>query len=169
LYDPNVGYGSANLQVGNYFIRLGPLAAEKNNGVQVYYADDGRRVDVMGDGEGIQCVAEIVQHEQIHISFHRLVHDPAWHDPNLSYDDNDRDGVLDVHEPTLMGIATDPGDPDTYRVAIALNWPKYATYGDNEFRAQLNMTKLTFQIYPEKDWANPGCQHANQYGPRVNP
>ena len=40
----------------------------------------------------------------------------------------------------------------------------YATYGDEEIRcrkAELNVTNY----YPRLDWANPGCQSKNQFGP----
>jgi hypothetical protein len=151
--------------VGNYFVYIGYGAAEKNNGIKVYYSDTGERVDVTGMGEGIQCVAEIVQHENGHISLHRVVKDPAWQDPLLTYplDDADGDGVPDIFEPTLHGIATDPNNANTYNI------PGRGTDGDDEVRCLRLEMDLTIPYYPGKDWANPGCQHKNQYGPTVNP
>ena len=125
-------------------------------------------ISAMGNGIGIQCVAETVQHENGHINLDRIVNDPAWRDPLLAYPLNDTDGdyVPDIFEPTLMGIATDPNDPDTYRVRDI--YPSYATFGDEDIRCQLLELNLTIAIFPEKDWANPGCQHKNQMGPKNN-
>jgi len=89
--------------------------------------------------------------------------------PHLTYplDDDDDDEVPDIWEPTLMGIATDPNNPDTYNVGE--HYPPTATYGDAEIRCQMLETELTFSVFPAKDWANPGSQHKNQFGPKVNP
>ena len=42
-----------------------------------------------------------------------------------------------------------------------------------EVRCYLRERDNTIPVYPEKDWANPGCQHKNQFGPKpmvmVNP
>jgi len=112
-------------------------------------------------------VAEIIRHERGHLNMHKvfrlLYNTPA---------DTDRDRIPDADEPDYLDIATDPADPDTYLTAQTLNHPPYATYGDEEIRCRLLETKEDFvhsyEIRPEKDWAAPGCQHVNQWGPKVN-
>jgi len=56
-------------------------------------------------------------------------------------------------------MISDPNDPNTFSV------PGYADLGDNEIRCRKVELTLTIPIFPEKDWANPGCQSINQNGP----
>ena len=158
-------YGAAHLEVGNYFIRLGRIAATTNNGPETYTNSVTlATVMVTGNGKGIQCVAETIQHEWGHINIHRVAYDPTWQTPGVSYHDNDGDYVPDVLEPTLMGIATLTNNPNTFQLP-----PPYPSYGDSEIRCRLLELDLQpVPIYPVKDWANPGCQHKNQFGPQAN-
>jgi hypothetical protein len=43
--------------------------------------------------------------------------------------------------------------------------------GDDEIRCWLSETNVVINVnyYPSMDWANPGCQHKNQFGPKVTP
>jgi len=163
-YDPNEELGVAYREVGNYSIRLGEYAADFNDGPHTYSSATAT-VTAAGSGRGIQCVAEIIQHEMGHINIHRLVHDPAWQDPSLTYPlvDSDGDGVPNIWEATLMGLATATNNPNTF------NLEKYPTNGDDEIRCQLLEMNLTIPFFPEKDWANPGWQHKNRVGPKVTP
>ena len=41
-----------------------------------------------------------------------------------------------------------------------------ATCGDNEINAVYQSKTNPYEFDPTKDWANPGCQHKIQCGPR---
>jgi len=41
-------------------------------------------------------------------------------------------------------------------------------YGDDEIRGYIAETNGTITVYPERDWANPGYQHKNQFGSKEN-
>ncbi len=53
-------------------------------------------------------------------------------------------------------------NPDTYQISLSNR--KYAPYGDNEIRCRKVELDVT-NYHPEIDWANPGCQSKEQFGP----
>ena len=133
-------------------IRLGALAAETNSGPETYSKADNSTITVTGEGNGIQCVAETVVHENNHIFLYNLLQGRA---------DNDSDGIANDDEPTLQDVNTDENLSDTYQMG-----GDYITYGDNEIRCR-NMEKSELSYNARADWANPGCQSKNQFGPIV--
>ena len=102
--------------------------------------------------EGIKSVAECVYHEQLHVGTNQQFGEPAEND-------RDEDGIPDVAEADYLGIKTNPDDKHTYPMS------QYPANSDTEIRPWVHMRSFPFQIYPKKDWANPGCQHKNYSGP----
>nr|MCR5751006.1 hypothetical protein [Kiritimatiellia bacterium] len=143
--------GSDNL------IRLGSIAADALAGPTNYTSSlpGYGSVTVEGHGKGIQCVAEVLQHEQHHIDIYNRFHEQG--------EDPDGDGVPTSVEGTLDGISTHPDNPNTYN----LDPDTYQNYGDNEIRCRKIEMTLSIPIFPNLDWSNPGCQHKNQFGPVV--
>jgi len=120
-------------------------------------------VTVGREGKGILCVAETVQHEMIH--FDNWLKYRSTPTLKAQYPDVDNDWVPDALEITgFMGVMTATNHPNTYGMGYGL-----AGNEDEEVRCHLNQIHLTFPIFPEKDWSNPGCQHYNQWGPKVTP
>ena len=115
-------------------------------------------ITVGGSGKGIQFVAENLQHEYEHLYVRQQLN---------MLPDSDGDGIPDQMEASYKGIMTSPNNPDTYH--IRFRWSQYALSGDQELRARRAETDKTITLHPERDWANPGSQHANQFGPKVNP
>lgn len=60
---------------------------------------------------------------------------------------------------SYSGIASDRDDDDTY------NMNYFSPPGDNELRARNIELNLTIPIHTNRDWANPGCQNMNNFGP----
>ena len=111
----------------------------------------GLLLTVTATGKGILCVAETVEHEVHHLTiFNRLGANP----------DGDGDGVANADEPTLDGVNSDPADPDTYNMGGT-----YSGYGDNEIRCRKKELSISITVFPRLDWANPGSQSKNQFGP----
>ena len=154
IYADDASYGYV-IPGKDTILRLGPDAPTTNTGPENYEA--GREgygaITVTGSGKGIQCVAETVQHELHHLELYNKFHGQA--------EDPDEDGIPSSVEPTQDGISTHPNDPDTYRMGGG-----YSLYGDNEIRCRKHELSLTISVYPDKDWANPGCQSKSQFGPR---
>ena len=156
LYDSTAEYGYTLPRIDS-LIRLGSESAMDNTGAKTYTSsiDGFGSVVVTGNGNGILCVAETIQHEAHHLDiygrFHKLGEDP------------DGDGIPTSEEGTLDGIATHPNNPDTYNMG-----GRYKSYGDDEIRCRKMETFRLIPVYPNLDWANPGCQHKNQFGPKVS-
>lgn len=147
-------------------VRLGPLAATTNSGPETYTSNLTNTtvspavpygsLTVAGQGEGIQCVAETVEHELYHLVTYEEARGKV---------DADNDGVADSMEPTWAGIPSATNNADTYNMTEF--WGSvYQDYADDEIRCRLRELDLSFEIYPEKDWANPGSQSRNQFGPK---
>lgn len=154
IYADDASYGYV-IPGKDTILRLGPDAPTTNTGPENYEAgrDGYGAITVTGSGKGIQCVAETVQHELHHLELYNKFHGQA--------EDPDEDGIPSSAEPTQDGISTHPNDPDTYRMGGG-----YSLYGDNEIRCRKQELSLTISVYPDKDWANPGCQSKSQFGPR---
>jgi hypothetical protein len=150
-YDATAQFGYARPSVDS-IIRLGPLAPTTNTGPETYRKKDMTRITVTGQGKGIQCVAETVTHEQNHLTIYNQFKGAT---------DSDGDGVGNTGEPTYQSIATDPQDPDTYQMSGS-----YSSYGDNEIRCR-NIELSPISYSPRLDWALPGCQSKDQFGPQV--
>lgn len=144
-------------------IRLCDLAPEANSGPETYASSranegygsppDGTII-VTGQGKGIKGVAETIQHESEHIYIYNTYGSQA---------DNDGDGIPNTSETTNTstsygGVASDFNTSDTYHMA-------YGTYSDQELRCRKKELTLTINIYTNLDWANPGCQSKNMFGP----
>ena len=141
------------------WIRLGSKAAGTNLGPEIFTSQLAGfgPITATGQGKGIKCVAEVVFHEQHHLDIRDNYH-------NLG-DDPDGDGIPTSLEGTLDGMATHPGNPDTYNMKDYRS--EYDSYGDNEIRCRKISVDCTIPVYPDRDWANPGCQHKHQFGPSV--
>ena len=156
VYDgTETGYGYT-IPKQDSIIRLCWEAARNNYAMTYSAATNYGNITVGGYGQGIRCIAETVQHEQEHID----IYQKFKHLLN-STDDSDGDLIPNAFESTYRGIATDPNNPNTYQIQ------NYPTKGDHEVRCQRVEEVLTISIYPERDWANPGCQSYNQFGPQV--
>lgn len=150
-YDSTASFGYCQPSSGDT-IYLGPDAPDANTGPETY--DSGGttygKITVTGVGKGIKCVAETIQHEQQHILNYKA----------KGKTDTDGDGIDDTAEATLCGIKSDPNDPDTFNMGGS-----YSSYGDDEVRCRKVENELTITYHTDKDWANPGCQSKNKYGP----
>lgn len=159
IYDgPHGGWGYSKPSVDS-IVRLSVLAPMANSGPEVYKSGISYgSLTVTGVGKGIKCVAETIEHERHHILIYQSFHQAIAGDATL---DPDGDEITGPGEGTLDGIKSDPTDGDTFNMGGG-----YSSYGDNEVRCREVERKLTIQYYPEKDWANPGCQTLPvPYGP----
>ncbi|MCR5750754.1 MAG: thrombospondin type 3 repeat-containing protein [Kiritimatiellae bacterium] len=160
-YDGTISYGLTKPSLDK-LIRLGPEAAEDNSGPETYTNTcTHAMITVTGQGKGIQCVAETIQHEQHHIDTYNRFHSQG--------NDPDGDGIPTSEEASYDGISSSPNDSDTYN--LKAESASYQSYGDNEVRCR------KIEVYPEPGkqipyypnlaWANPGCQHKERFGPTV--
>jgi hypothetical protein len=156
IYDASADYGYVMPGVDS-ILRLGPLAADANSGPEVFNSQNTTygSLIVTGQGEGTLCVAETVEHELYHLTIYQDVQ---------SKTDTDYDGVADSSEPNLTGVSSDPNNGDTYRMRDVYG-SVYLSYGDNEIRCRKKELDHTVQVFPAQDWANPGGQNMNVYGP----
>ena len=158
IYDNQSGVYGYVLPSQDRKLRLGNAAATLNDGP--HFCSSGSTtygsLTVTGTGSGIQCVAETVHHELYHITVY---------DDLQGKSDIDGDGVANSSENTLSEISSNPQISDTYDLAQTI-YSGYSSYGDNEVRCRHKELNVPFLIYPERDWANPGCQHKNQFGPK---
>ena len=114
-------------------------------------------ISVRAGGKGIQCVAETIEHELYHITMYAdLGNKLDW----------DSDGVADSSEATLGGIVSSPLHPDTYNLSSLPGYEIYSEIADEEVRAMKKECDVLLPVVPLGDWANPGCQSANQHGPK---
>jgi hypothetical protein len=148
-------------------IALGNLAAGENHGPHNFQNSTTLAiVTAVGTGKGIQCVAEKVRHEQEHF----VIYNKFWNKPGV---DSDGDWIFNTDETIYGGMSSDPNKADTYNVATYYNYTPYAQSGDREIRCLLRELDVDdkIKVFPEKDWANPGCQHKQQFGPppQTNP
>ena len=86
------------------------------------------------------------------------------------YGDRDKllgDGVPDGRERNGDGgVYSNDFDQDTFGLSRLIS-ADYASYGDNEVRMRRLETEDFSDMYHEDlDWANPGCQHTNKFGPK---
>lgn len=167
-YDPDASFGYT-LPGQDSLVRLGPDAPELNTGPETYNSGTPTysSITVTGQGKGIQCVAETIQHELHHLTIYDAFHSRitvahANGGPNNGDPDDDPDGetIPNVEEPTYDGVNSNPNDPDTFNMGGG-----YAGYGDNEVRCRKIELNLAIPIHPERDWADPGCQSKNKFGP----
>ena len=158
VYDGTLGALGLTRPHIDSLIRLGPKAARSNSGPETFtnkYTHGA--ITVTGQGKGIQCVAEIIQHEQHHIDTYNRFHEQG--------NDPDGDGIPTADEASYDGISTHPNDPDTYDME-GYN-PVYLSYGDDEIRCRKVSGYSMIPIFPNIDWSNPGCQHKERFGPAV--
>lgn len=82
-------------------------------------------------------------------------------------DDASGDGVPDGRERNGDdGVYSNDFDKDTFRLSD-LFAGDYDEYGDEEVRMRkLEAEDLSDMYHEDLDWANPGCQHKNKFGPR---
>jgi hypothetical protein len=144
-------------------VRLCPPAALTNLGPTTYTGASawGSAVGV-GTGRGIKKVAEVLEHERKHIAIYKAYHARIAANPGI---DGDRDHVPNANEANDAGVRSDSVNSDTFNVAVTMGYPPYKAYGDDEIRCRTNERRLTILYYPKKDWANPGCQSKQPYGP----
>jgi hypothetical protein len=167
-YDPTASFGYT-CPGTDILIRLGPDAAEINTGPETYNSGSTNygSIVVTGQGKGIKCVAETIQHEQHHLDIYSsfnsriaIAHANGGANNGDPDDDPDGDALPNVEEPSYNGVNSDPNDPDTFNMGGI-----YSGYGDNEIRCRKIELNLTIPIHPNLDWANPGCQSKNPFGP----
>jgi hypothetical protein len=144
-------------------VRLCPPAAMTNQGPITYPgAAPWGSITGCGTGRGIKKVAEVLEHERKHIAIYKAYHARIEANPGI---DGDRDHVPNANEPNDAGVRSDPVNSDTFNVATIMSHLDYKGYGDDEIRCRWSERNLTILYYPKKDWANPGCQSKQQYGP----
>ncbi|PZR72785.1 MAG: hypothetical protein DLM73_12285 [Chthoniobacterales bacterium] len=159
IYDgPHGGWGYSKPSLDS-IVRLCVLGPMANSGPEGYNSRNAYgSLTVTGVGKGIKCVAETLEHERHHILIYQTYHQAIAGDPKL---DVDGDEITAQGEGTLDGIKSDPANGDTFNMG-----GNYSSYGDNEVRCREVERKLTIKYFPEKDWANPGCQTLPEpYGP----
>lgn len=88
------------------------------------------------------------------------------------YGDRDNrlgDGVPDGRERKGDdGVFSNDFDPDTFKLSELIS-AGYAGNGDNEVRMRkLETEDLSDMYHEDLDWANPGCQHKNKFGPKLD-
>lgn len=149
-------YGYSEPSVDSY-VRLCQAAPMAGDGPQTFDSNSAfGSVTVRGQGRGIKCVAEILEHERHHIAIYTL----------HSRHDTDGDHVPDEMEAYLDDLKSDPNDPDTFNVHYSFDKESgYSGYGDDEVRCRKKELSLSVPYHPEKDWADPGCQTTTPYGP----
>jgi hypothetical protein len=158
-YDPSISWGRVAGDTINPLMFLGYKAALTNNGPHTFTNMVTGTIVVAGsNGKGIQCVVEVIQHEDEHIKIARH---------SLNKPDMDGDWIPDADEATYGGISSDPTRPDTYQLNGRFQNVDFSTSGDREIRCLLREMDRTIMVLPAKDWANPGCQHKNQFGPKL--
>jgi len=153
IYDASASFGYV-LPQQDSILRLGPAAASANSGPEAFTGKTGQNIVVTGTGKGIKSVAETVEHELHHLTIYNTFNGTL---------DTDGDGIGDTGEATFDGLTTLVNDSDTFN--MVLYSPGYKAYGDNEIRARLKELVQSVQIFPKKDWANPGAQSTNKFGP----
>ena len=158
VYDASAAYGYV-LPGVDMILRLGHLAPETNSGPETFTgAAPYGTISVTGTGKGIKCVAETVTHEVHHLTLFGIL---------AGRPDADGDGIADADEGALDGVNSNPANGDTYGLGAAFGYAPgtgYWLYGDNELRCRKK--ELTPGPYdPALDWANPGCQSKNKFGP----
>ena len=174
IFDTTSADGYGGVSFDPPVIGLGWLACEQMT-IRTYYPRLGVAflpghlsfppVTVGSGAKGIECVAEIVQHEQKHLdNYWQYRSTPLFQALHFDGDDDRMPDWLELGK--AMGIHSATNHPDTYNLELNLH-PAYAEYGDEELRCRIHQTHLTLPIFPEKDWANPGCQHKDQWGPKV--
>lgn len=150
-YDPSASFGYVRPGVDT-IVRLGPDAPTTNTGPETYTgAHPFGSITVTGQGKGIQCVVETVVHELHHLTIYNAL---------AGRTDTDGDRIADADEPTLDGVNSSATNADTYNMGA-----NYAAYGDNDIRCRKIEINHSTSYHPSKDWANPGCQSKNQFGP----
>jgi len=96
---------------------------------------------------GIDCCAETCSHELKHQELHKM-------------SGTDSDGVIDSYERN-SSYYLDPNRSDTYDVDGTLNYPDYASYGDNEFLARM-AEKNPGTRDASKDWSDTNGKNWNK-------
>ncbi|MBQ7177904.1 MAG: hypothetical protein IJS08_10870, partial [Victivallales bacterium] len=152
LFDKETEYYGYCMPSVDNIIRLGAIAAGENDGPRQYTKANGSSITVTGEGKGIKCVAETVAHERNHLLLY------SYSSGHIIPLDTDNDGIVDADEPTMQNISTDVDNPDTYQVGSSI--------GDQEIRCYKIERDIEKSAYnPQADWANPGCQSKEQFGP----
>lgn len=90
----------------------------------------------------------------------------------FEYGDRDNrlgDGVPDGRERKGGdGVFSSDSDSDTFKLGELIS-DDYIGNGDNEVRMRKSEIEDFSDMYREDlDWANPGCQHKNKFGPKLN-
>ena len=119
---------------------------------------DERRIPLGRRRRGVGLCAAVVVHEMQHKKNQERCRVDV---------DTDSDRCSDEDEAGSCGLTTHTGWRDTFDVAQVLLVSEYARYGDDEVRCRWQETKSSVdkRYHIEKDWANPGCQHKDPYGP----
>jgi len=113
-------------------------------------------------GKGIWYTAGNVKHETDHNKHTKK----QFYVPVTNFTDTDKDIIPDILEiSNYMGVNTATNTPDTYLLGKINS--DYNEYGDEELRCRIDSKNFIFPVFPNKDWANPGCQHKDQYGEPV--
>ncbi|MCL2104554.1 MAG: thrombospondin type 3 repeat-containing protein, partial [Kiritimatiellaeota bacterium] len=146
--------------------RGAPITFHAHTDVPLFPAINYPPVTTGSNSKGILFLAEVIRHEWYHLDIYSQYRSSLG--MQTLYPDKDGDGIPDTLEMAgFMDVFSATNHPDTYKLDIRLPGYGYDKIGDEEIRCRLNAVNLTVQIYPERDWANPGCQHKNQYGPKV--
>ncbi|MCC6355983.1 MAG: hypothetical protein IT577_19020 [Verrucomicrobiae bacterium] len=103
---------------------------------------------IFGCGAGVFHVAEVIAHERLHLQRHNdFGASPA--------DDVDGDripGWAEENGEGYAGMRTHPECTNTFLLIAQ------GCAGDEEARCGLRERNHSIDVYPEGDWANPGCQ-----------
>lgn len=128
-----------------------------------------QQVIVVGKSEkyvGIVCAAAACVHEHQHKKISNdLIAAANVRKVRSSSLDMDGDGVFDPNERSkVYYIKTNVGVSDSYGFGSRVDGSMYSQIGDNEINARAaEREAYNYDIF--KDWAKPGCQSKDEYGP----
>lgn len=161
--------------IANEIIRISDMASE--SGVAEYILQNqttSNIVQTIVTGKpaqyvGVVMAAAACAHEKMHQRIYHGLVDEANRLKVITTDDKvdaDKDGVVDTQEDAgTYGFVTVSSLSDSYGIGQAdEGFDEYTKYGDNEINARLaERQAYGYNIF--QDWAKPGCQSKDAFGP----
>jgi len=148
-------------------IRLCDAAPKEHKQDEFFSIDPSTYPTILAnrDGKGIYSVYFTVVHEKYHL----YIYDTFKSFINTGSDSDD-DWIRNQDESAGWGdVKTFWLNSDTYKIGEYLELDDKHEFGDQEIRCMRAVYNLTGEdinknVFPEKDWANPGCQSKELWG-----